>query len=268
MQLIDVGSGPPIVVIPGIQGRWEWMKRGIDALAARCRVITFSLADEPTAHARFDEQDGFRSYIEQVREALDTSGLAQAAICGVSYGGLIAAAFAAKYPDRTASLVFVSALPPSWRPDKRISLYARFPRLMTPFFCLASLQLCREIAAAEGSFWSGAAAAVVHGINVLSHPFEPRRMARRVHLLSSVRIDAGLSGVLVPTLVVTGESSLERVVPPQMTLKYRELLPQAQVATIARTGHLGLIKRPEEFADIVASFVTKHAGRTAERRIG
>src|SRR5215470_5786016 len=145
MQLIDVGSGSPIVVIPGIQGRWEWMKAGIDALAARCRVITFSLADEPTARARFDEQDGFRSYIEQVREALDTSGLAQASICGVSYGGLIAAAFAARYPDRTASLVFVSALPPSWRPDKRISLYTRFPRLMTPLFCLASLKLCREI---------------------------------------------------------------------------------------------------------------------------
>ena len=49
MKIVDRGSGIPIVVIPGIQGRWEWMSPTVDALAARCRVITFSLADEPSA---------------------------------------------------------------------------------------------------------------------------------------------------------------------------------------------------------------------------
>ena len=62
------------------------------------------------------------------------------------------------------------------------------------------------------------------GINVLRHMFHPGRMARRVHLLSSVlaprgvegRIDTELAGVKVPTLVVTGEEWLERVVPPRV----------------------------------------------------
>src|SRR5215813_8987795 len=110
MKLIDRGSGQPIVVIPGAQGRWEWMRPGIEALAEGCRVITFSLADEPSAEARFDEEQGFCSYVEQVREALDSVSLERATICGVSYGGLIAAACAARHPERVSSLVLVSAL--------------------------------------------------------------------------------------------------------------------------------------------------------------
>ena len=103
MNIIDRGSGEPIVVIPGVQGRWEWMQPGIDALATRTRAITFSLADEPSSGADFDDAAGFWSYVDQVRNALDQSGLDKAAICGVSYGGLIAAAFAARFPGRVSS---------------------------------------------------------------------------------------------------------------------------------------------------------------------
>ena len=30
--MIDVGSGTPVVLIPGLQGRWEWMAPTVDAL--------------------------------------------------------------------------------------------------------------------------------------------------------------------------------------------------------------------------------------------
>src|SRR5918996_1486491 len=107
MKIVDRGGGTPVVVIPGVQGRWEWMEPAIDALAARCHVVTYSLSDEPTCGGRFDEAHGFDCYVEQVRDAMDTAGLRQAAICGVSYGGLIAGAFAARYPDRVSSIVMV-----------------------------------------------------------------------------------------------------------------------------------------------------------------
>ena len=272
MKIIDRGSGAPIVVIPGIQGRWEWMKPGIDALAQQSRVITFSFCDEPTSGGRFDEARGFWSYVDQVRDALDAAGIERAAICGVSYGGLIAAAFVARHPDRVAALVLVSALPPSWKPDGRVASYLRFPWLLTPVFCLGSLRLYREIAAANETWWSGVTAAVRHGINVLRHMFHPGRMARRVHLLSSVLaqsgveewIEADLARVQVPTLVVTGEESLERVVPPRVTRRYLELWPHARAATIDRTGHLGLITRPVEFARVVSTFAAEHAPRAID----
>ena len=69
MIVIDVGSGPAIVIVPGIQGRWEWMKPAVDALSADCRVITFSLADEPSCGGRFDPAAGFASDVDPIREA-------------------------------------------------------------------------------------------------------------------------------------------------------------------------------------------------------
>jgi pimeloyl-ACP methyl ester carboxylesterase len=265
MKIVDVGSGTPIVVIPGIQGRWEWMKPGIDAVAQRSRVITFSLCDEPTSEGHFDERAGFWCYVEQVREALDASSIEQASICGVSYGGMIAAAFAARHPQRVASLILVSALSPSWRPDERATFYAASPWLMAPLFCLRSLRNYREIAAANNGWWRGIAAGVRHGVNVLRYAFHPGRMARRVHLLSSVRIEEDLAGVQVPVLLVTGEDSLDSVVPPRVTRGYLELWPHARAVTIARTGHLGVITRPAEFAAVVSAFAAEHAPRARDR---
>jgi len=263
MNIVDVGSGVPVVVVPGVQGRWEWMKPGIEALAQRSRVITFSLADEPSSGARFDEALGFWNYVDQARDALEARGLDRAAICGVSFGGLIAAAFAARYPARVSSLILVSALPPSWRPDARASFYLRHPWLLTPLFCAGAFGFYGEIAAANDTWWSGIAAACGAGINVLRHMFHPGRMARRVHLLTSVRIDTELTRVKVPVLVVTGEESLERVVPPRLTREYAAIWPHARVETLRRTGHLGMITRPHDFAAIVSRFVAESEKKIA-----
>jgi pimeloyl-ACP methyl ester carboxylesterase len=266
MRIVDVGSGPPLVVIPGIQGRWEWMKPGIDALARCCRVLTFSLADERGCGARFEPASGFDCYVEQVREAMDASGLERAAICGVSYGGLIAAAFAARHPERVTALVLVSAIPPAWKPDRRIRFYLRAPRLLSPLFCVASLRMYREIAAATPGRMAGAAAALQHAWTALTHIFSPGRMARRVHLLANLDLHAELAQVDVATLIVTGEAGLERVVPVRLTRQYLDLWPRARVVTIERTGHLGLITRPEAFAGIVAPFVADTVSDAAARR--
>ena len=33
MDIIDRGSGPPLVLIPGLQGRWEYLRPAVDALS-------------------------------------------------------------------------------------------------------------------------------------------------------------------------------------------------------------------------------------------
>ncbi len=274
LNVIDRGDGTPVVVIPGIQGRWEWMKPAIDALAERCRVITFSLADEPSSGGRFDESRGFRSYVEQVREALDAAGVRKAAICGVSYGGLIAAAFAARHPDRTSSVVLVSPLPPSWKPDARVRFYLRAPRLLTPLFVLASLRMYREVAAASAGLARGFVAATRLGWLCVTHMFSPGRMARRVHLLESLDLQAELAGMAArvtaplttPVLIITGEPTLDRVVPVRTTHEYLRLWPQSNVATIARTGHLGSMTRPAELARLVVPFAERAAHDVVTRR--
>ena len=266
MTIVDLGRGEPIVLIPGIQGRWEWMRPAVEALSRGCRVITFSLADEPTAHDDAGAE-GFDRYVDQVARALDAAGLQQASIAGVSFGGLIAAAFAARHPERVTSLVLVSALPPSWKLDARAHFYLRSPRLFAPLFCLSSLRLYREIAAAKRGFWNGVAGALAHGANVVMHPFNPSRMARRALMTGGLDWSA-LPSVQMPTLLVTGEPGLDRVVPPALTLDYRSVWPHAQHATLRRTGHLGLITRPRAFADVVTSFLDQARSESTRRLVG
>ena len=103
--IVDKGTGVPIVLIPGLQGRWEWMRPAVDALAKHYRVITFSLCDERTSPFPCRPEKAFENYIEQVDLALDRAHVEQAVIAGVSYGGLIATEFAARFPRRVAGLV-------------------------------------------------------------------------------------------------------------------------------------------------------------------
>jgi 3-oxoadipate enol-lactonase len=281
MNIVDRGSGIPIVVVPGIQGRWEWMAPAVDALASRCRVITFSLADEPSAEwtAR---GGGFEAYVEQVAQALDACGLERAVVCGVSYGGLVAAAFARRYPERVAGLALVSAVPPSWRPDARALFFMRSPNLLLPLFLLSSLRLHREIAAAHGGWWRGVWPSIRQGARSLAHFPAPKRMARRARIVAETRVD-GLASVHVPVLVMTGEAGLDLVVPTKLTAEYTRIWPHATAVTLGHTGHLGLVTRPAEFAETIVRFAEKaglkacshvlgdvrnYAGETPERRVG
>jgi 3-oxoadipate enol-lactonase len=277
MKVIDRGQGVPIVLVPGIQGRWEWMEPAVAALAARARVITFSLADEPTCSGEFAADDGFGCYVDQVAQALDRARVDSAVVCGVSYGGLIAAAFAVRYPQRVSAIVLVSALPPSWVPDARAHFYLRAPRLLSPLFFVASMRMYREIAAATPGFARGIDAAVRHGWRALSNMLSPTRVARRVRLLeprpaatSTSNEGPGLlrrlGDVHVPALVITGEGALDRVVPVPRTLEYLEIWPHARHVTLERTGHLGLITRPQAFAEVVAGFADDSRRESDQRR--
>jgi pimeloyl-ACP methyl ester carboxylesterase len=54
---------------------------------------------------------------------------------------------------------------------------------------------------------------------------------------------------------MTGEPHLDRVVPVSSTLEYVKLIAGARHVTLPRTGHMGLMLRPEVFAEAVSAFV-------------
>jgi 3-oxoadipate enol-lactonase len=254
--MFDRGNGVPVVLIPGVQGRWEWMAPAVGALAERCRVITFSLADEPTSGFSFDEARGFDCYVEQVREALDRAQIARAVIVGVSFSGLLATEFAARYPDRVRGIVLVSALPPGWRPDSRARFYLRAPRLLSPLFWVTSpSRMLPEL-------WSALSPAawprfmIRLGVNCVRAPLSPTRMARRVKWATTFNF-RDVSALRVPALVVTGEDRLDRIVSPALTRRYLTSLAGARSASLPRTGHLGLVTRPNAFADVVCAFASE-----------
>ena len=127
MKIVDKGSGAPLVLVPPLQGRWEYMSGTVDALAGSFRVITFSLCGERGSGLRFDRARGLANFESQVVQALDDRGIDRAVICGVSFGGIVALRVAAAHPQRTAALVLASTPGPRFRLRPRHLMYARMP---------------------------------------------------------------------------------------------------------------------------------------------
>ena len=147
-MVIDVGQGPPLVLIPGIQGRWEYLQPAIDALSRTFRVLTFPLSGERGCDLPFDPALGYDNDARQVLTLLDQRGIERATICGISFGGLPAIRFAAAHPDRTTALILVSTPGPGWHLRPKHRVYARAPWLFGPLFLIESpLRLHREVAA-------------------------------------------------------------------------------------------------------------------------
>jgi pimeloyl-ACP methyl ester carboxylesterase len=67
--------------------------------------------------------------------------------------------------------------------------------------------------------------------------------------------------VKAPALLVTGESTLDRVLPVGVTRRYLDDIDSARHVVLEHTGHLGSVTRPDEFASVVRSFVENDAIR-------
>ncbi len=253
--MIDLGKGSPIVLIPGLQGRWEWMRPAVEALAKHHRVVSFSLCDERTSPFPCDPARAFENYVAQVGTAMDRAGLREAAIVGVSYGGLIAAEFSARHPERVSSLVLASALHSHWRPNQDQQRFLRSPRLLSPVFAAnARARMQPEVAAAFPAMGARLRFMASQGARVAMAPASPSRMARRVAWATGHRF-ADPRTITTRALVLTGEATLDHVVPVQVTEQYMKELQSAQRVVLERTGHIGLVTRPDSFAEILGRFV-------------
>jgi pimeloyl-ACP methyl ester carboxylesterase len=242
------------VLIPGIQGRWEWMAPAIRALGERHRVLTFSLTDvSPDEPA----PDQFFPQAEVCIDALlDRSGLATVALVGISFGGIIAARYAARRHERVSALVLVSSPGPVLRLEPHRQDYLRRPLRSLPAFALDSLRrLLPEVRAALPTWPARLRFLLSHAARVLRYPVSPRKMAAWIHAWQANPHEIDCSRITAPTLVITGESNLDRVVPQASTLQYLTLIRGARHVVLPRTGHVGLLTAPQAFARIVGQFV-------------
>jgi pimeloyl-ACP methyl ester carboxylesterase len=255
-HVFDRGTGSPIVVIPGIQGRWEWMRPTLAALARDFRVVSYSLCGDLGSGMRMDDGIGFEAFLRQLDTVLDRAGLPAATVCGVSYGGVIAVQYAATRPERVRALVLASAPGPGWEPSARQARYADRPWFSLPAFCAtAPRRLGREIYSALPDWRSRIGFTLGYTVNALAAPMLPHRMAARVKLRPSIDGHAACASFRAPTLVVTGEPDLDRVVPVDSTRDYARLIPGARYEMMDTTGHLGIVTQPDRFARIVRDFI-------------
>jgi pimeloyl-ACP methyl ester carboxylesterase len=261
-----LGSGPPLVVIPGVDGKSLWQQPMIDELARHFTVITFSLWGERDSGHRFDESRGFEVHLAQVDEAMRQAGVERATVCGVSYGGWVALSYAARHPERVDALVLISAPPPGFQPNARQTRYLGAPILTAPLFLVtAPGRVLPEVFAALPTWRERVSFCLGQLVRVARTGMWPPRMAARMRMAKKFDFFEACRRITMPTLVVTGQPGLDRVVPAEETWKYLTLIPGSDALRLPG-GHVCCVMQPRTFTNAFVSW--KRGGSIDERNSG
>jgi pimeloyl-ACP methyl ester carboxylesterase len=248
------GSGPPLVMIPGVDGHCTWLQPALDELSRHFTVITFSLCGERDSGHRFDESRGFEPHLAQVDDALRQAGVERATLCGVSYGGWVALSYAARHPERVDALVLVSTPPPAFQPNSRQTRYLGAPIVSAPAVLLtAPGRVFPEILDALPTWGERIRFGLGQLSRVARTGMSPTRMAARMRIAKHIDFFEACRRIKMPTLVVTGQPGLDKVVPVEQTWKYLNLIPGSESLRL-RGGHVCTVTQPRTFANALASW--------------
>ena len=241
------GQGSPVVLITGIQGHWQWMAPAVAALSQCHRVSTFSLAGTASVF------EWSRARIDGMLDAAPTPA---ATVVGVSFGGVLAAHYAATRPARVSALVLVAAPGPRWHFSRNAERSLTHPWLAAPAFVSGAIgRLAPEIIEALPTWPGRLRFAAGYAARAVRHPISPPRIAGWVRDWQSRDVADLCRHIGARTLVVTGERGLDRVVPFDSTLEYVDLIPEARHAVLTGTGHIGFVSKPDAFARLVGDFI-------------
>jgi pimeloyl-ACP methyl ester carboxylesterase len=204
------------------------------------------------------------AWMRAIDDALDQWHERRVSIIGVSYGGLIAALYAARRPDRVISLALVSTPAPVRRSSKTDLFCISMPVLGLPVFAArGAWRLWPELVAARETWPLRLRLATEHAARVLRSPLNMRDSAQWVREWLAYDISDECRRIAAPTLLVTGESHLDRTVPVADTREYLRLIPGASHVVLPDTGHVGLVTRPYRFAELIGQFIMEN--EAAER---
>jgi len=162
---------------------------------------------------------------------LDQLGIAEADLFGFSLGGLVACAVAVGAPDRVGRLIVASADP--HRPPGRESAPIDDDRLPTRDDYLAMRDAYRAVAPDPGHFDEGAA-----------------RTSAMVHEFPGWTDE--LRSLRAPTLLIFGDRDFS---PLADVAELFGLLPDAQLAVLPATTHVGVTQRPAAMLALITPFL-------------
>ena len=266
VNVIELGSGPPIVFIHGLSGSWQnWLEQ-LPVFARDHRVIAFDLPGFGASEMP-SETITISGYARFVDALMSQLGMSSAAAVGNSMGGFIGAELAIAFPERVERLVLVSAagltiehqrdervLALLKTLDKRLAAYAAW-------FGTRSEDLARRPRARRMILGLVAyrpeqlpAALVAEQVRGSGKPgFVPALDA-----LTSYPLRDRLPQIACPTLIVWGTE--DKLVPVGDADEFARLIPNARKVVWPRTGHVAMLERPEAFNGLLAAFLDEEPG--------
>ena len=207
----------------------------------------------PEEAAAPPEDLSIASIADRVAGLLHQLAIGRATLLGMSMGGYVALAFAARFPERLAGLILADtrasadgAAALAGRAQALETLAGRgvdayldgsLPRLLAPQASPATLALARRLAVTRAD-------ALAAGLRALRDRPDRREDAR---------------AVTSPTLVVCGAE--DQVTPPAEMKELAASIPGARYVEIPAAGHLCHLEAPEPFHRAVIEHLSSAAAR-------
>jgi pimeloyl-ACP methyl ester carboxylesterase len=239
------GNGPPLLVIHGELGVPGWL----DSFARLARHYDMIVPDLP-GYGQSTRPDWIMSVHDLAAWvtwlARDLGLRPPLNVIGFSLGGWVAAEIATVAPQFFDRLVLVGAM--GLKPERGeifdYFLDSGIAGLRRAFY--------RPDAAAEFRRYWGRELTPEEADRVEQHRETTCRIAWKPYM-HSLTLRHLLPGVRTPTLVVWGRD--DAIAPVNCGELYAQALPNARLVTIPDCGHLPEMEQPEEFADLVESFL-------------
>ncbi len=243
------GRGDPLVFLHGFGADKEgWM--GLIARVGKRPVIALDLP----GFGKATRIDGARSnaahQARAVRDALDALGTKRATLVGASMGGAIALRFAADFPERTRSIILLGSVGPIV--DKSAFMHALdggknplIPGTHDEFVAMLDFVTVKRP-------W------LPQSIGAYLAAEQVKRKSDLVELFDgwlaqdAAELDAALSRVKAPTLVIHGE--LDRVIDLSSARAIADRVASSTLMVLPNVGHVPQLEVPREVARAITEF--------------
>jgi pimeloyl-ACP methyl ester carboxylesterase len=258
---VELGEGPPIVLVHGLSGAWQnWLEQ-LPYFARSHRVIALDLpgfGGSPMPRWEISIP-AYGRFLHDFCEKLDAGACA---VVGNSMGGFIATELAIGEPDRVQRLVLVSAAGVTYARSRRepVEVLARMGTAAAP--ALFKFQM-------EGIRRPGLRSAAFKG--VFHDPNGLRRETLFENILPAVRSPGYLAAITtlvgydirdrleeieVPTLIVWGRN--DRIVPVPAAFSYEKRIgSNARKVIFDQCGHCPQLERPVRFNRELEGFLSR-----------
>ena len=265
MNVVDIGSGPPVIFIHGLSGCWQnWLEQ-IPLFARDHRVIAVDLpgfghSDMPVETISIS---GYADAIDELMEKLDIDA---ARIVGNSMGGFIGAEMAIEHPARIERLVLVAAAGlsiESIRTERTKGLRHRAENMI--FFSLAHVVSRSHQVALRPRLRAALLMTVAAHPARLPGPLAAQQVlgsgkpgfSDALEAMCRYPLRDRLEKIACPTLILWGDKDI--LVPVKDASVFEELIPDSRKIIYTDTGHVSMMERPARFNSDVKAFLDEAA---------